>query len=435
MTRKNEAGQALITTALALGVLMGFAGLAIDIGALRYQKRLQQTAADAAAIAGASNLCPTPGSGSCSAYGGVTTGAQNAAAANGYTDNTGSEDGPCDQTPPVVGCVTVTVNNPPASGPHTSASNYVEVLVSAVQPTYFIKLLGISSQTVVARAVATNLSGGANGGCLYTLGPPSTPGSGIEGTSIIGSGATVNASACGIVDNGDFNSGGNALNITSGTFGVSGTPYPGGTAVCAASSTCPTPSTPAASDPLSSLTSPCSPYPCTGGSALTISSDTAVSPGTYTSISITGSYTVDFGAGTYIIDGSGGLSCPGGTQTPTPTIRGTGVMFYFTNAATFNCTSAASIQLSGPTSGPYAGILMYQDPNDTTGPQLGATNSNLQGALYFPKARLNLFGSHSVGIVVAYGLVLSGVNPIVNLQGNAGIPAAVGILKNATLVE
>ena len=54
MTRNKEAGQALIAALAALGiVLLGFAGLGIDIGYMRYEKRLQQTAADAAAIAGA----------------------------------------------------------------------------------------------------------------------------------------------------------------------------------------------------------------------------------------------------------------------------------------------------------------------------------------------------------------------------------------------
>ena len=56
-TRKEEAGQALIAAVAALGVaLMGFAGLGIDMGYMRYEKRLQQTAADGAAIAGAADL-------------------------------------------------------------------------------------------------------------------------------------------------------------------------------------------------------------------------------------------------------------------------------------------------------------------------------------------------------------------------------------------
>jgi uncharacterized membrane protein len=43
----------LYITAAALVVLMGFMGLGLDMGVLRYEKRLQQSAADAAAIAGA----------------------------------------------------------------------------------------------------------------------------------------------------------------------------------------------------------------------------------------------------------------------------------------------------------------------------------------------------------------------------------------------
>src|SRR5258705_4761714 len=63
MKFKKQSGQVLFGTAAALVVLAGFAGLAIDMGTLRYQKRLQQTAADGAAVAGASNLGFTGGSG------------------------------------------------------------------------------------------------------------------------------------------------------------------------------------------------------------------------------------------------------------------------------------------------------------------------------------------------------------------------------------
>ena len=51
--RRNQAGQVLVTTALGLVMLLGFAGLAVDMGVMRYQRRLQQTAADGAGIAGA----------------------------------------------------------------------------------------------------------------------------------------------------------------------------------------------------------------------------------------------------------------------------------------------------------------------------------------------------------------------------------------------
>jgi uncharacterized membrane protein len=49
--RNKQSGQVLVSAAIALVVLMGFAGLAFDRGILRYQRRLQQTAADAGAVA------------------------------------------------------------------------------------------------------------------------------------------------------------------------------------------------------------------------------------------------------------------------------------------------------------------------------------------------------------------------------------------------
>src|SRR5215469_1030093 len=100
MRRKSEAGQAVIFTALALTVLLGFAGLGIDMGVMRYEKRLQQTAADSAAIAGADDLRYNGGSG-------VTLAAQNASAGNGFTDNSGGAQ--CTDSS-AVNCIGVTVN-------------------------------------------------------------------------------------------------------------------------------------------------------------------------------------------------------------------------------------------------------------------------------------------------------------------------------------
>jgi len=52
MKRMNkQSGQALAFTAVGLVALLGFAGLAMDMGLLRYAKRLQQTAADGVALA------------------------------------------------------------------------------------------------------------------------------------------------------------------------------------------------------------------------------------------------------------------------------------------------------------------------------------------------------------------------------------------------
>src|ERR1700739_90314 len=262
MNRKNQSGQALATMAIAMVVLAGFAGLAMDMGTLRYQKRLQQSAADAAAIAGASNI----------GFGGMVAGGQNAAIANGFTDASSNTLSTCTTPGAGIGTVCVQITAGPTAGPHAGNTNYVEAYVSVVQPTYFMTLFGVNSETVTARAVATNTSGagGPGPGCLYTLGAPTAS---IEGVNINGN-ATLNAPTCGIVDNGNYNSKGNSLVVNASTFGVVGDANvkgPGGSVTCVQSpNSCPTPGMAPSPDPeAGKLTPPCS--PCTGGTAISIS--------------------------------------------------------------------------------------------------------------------------------------------------------------------
>jgi hypothetical protein len=447
MKLNKQSGQVLVGTAVALVVLAGFAGLAIDMGTLRYQKRLQQTAADSAAIAGASNLVVASG---------VSAGAVNAASQNGFTDPNGGSGTPvstCTAAGAAIGTVCVQVNNPPATGPHTADAQYVEVLVAEVQPTYFMTIFGVNSETITARAVATNVSagGGTGPGCLYTLGAPS---SSIEGVNINGS-ATLYAPTCGINDNGNYNTKGNALTVAASTFGVAGTNIvkgPGGSVTCTQSpNSCPTPNVAPTSDPMAGkLTPPCS--PCTGGTAISISGNGGfsgtgvtyanntytISPGTYTSISITGTgggNNVVFSPGVYIIDGSGaGITIPGNS-----TITGNGVTFYFTGTSTMNMTGTPTINLTAPgTSGTYPGVLFYQDPADTSGPSFGGTSgSYYDGLLYFPTVQVTFYGTNNsvnVAMTIADAVQLSGT-PTVNLQGAVGLPPGVTFGTTTVLVE
>jgi Putative Flp pilus-assembly TadE/G-like len=437
MRRKSEAGQALILTAVALVALMGFAGLGIDMGLMRYEKRLQQTAADAAAIAGANDLLNG---------GGVSakTGALSASAANGFTDNAGGSLSTCMAAGAAIGTICVQVRNPPTTGPHSigvTSGKYVEAYVSAVHPTFFVKILGSSfSKTVItARAVATNASGGPSSGCLYTLNGPSATNQGIK---VTGS-ATLNAPTCGILDNGDFNTGGNPLNANTGSFGVSGgvNANPGGSVTCALPGPCPTTNTPAAADPLVLLAPPCS--PCAGGAAINASGNGNFpeNPGFYSSIKITGNGantpTVVFNPGVYVVSG-GNFTIIGNA-----TVVGNGVTFYFTNGATIDASAGGNnldIQLTAPdATGVYPGILFYQDFADTNGPVLGGdSNTKFGGVLYFPNSTVTFSPqtpntTNTTGIVVTESLSLAN-GIVLNLQGAAGLPAANPLL-DAVLVE
>lgn len=440
--RNKEAGNVLLLTALSLTVLMGFVGLAVDMGMLRYDKRLEQTAADAAALAGASNL----------AYSGWQAGGQNAAVANGFTDSSGNDITAC--TGAAISTVCVEIDSPPVDGPHAGSvgcspapSCYVEARVTEVWPTYFMNLLGIQSELMTARAVATSLSGGgpSGGGCLYTLGAPN---SAIEGISINGS-AVLNATTCGIVDNGNFSTQGNALRVHADTFSVAGSWLDKGTqgsdVTCASGQTnCPEVSVPAGPNPLSNLTPPCN--PCSGGISLNINGTQTVNPGTYSQISIQAGGNVTFNPGVYTFTGAG-IVCHG-----TPTISGTGVMFYFagtgSSGATYSCSGNDNVNLTAPTATNCAscpsqddGVLMYQQAGNTNGPSIGGNNgSQFNGVLYFPSSEVVFFGNsttYAVGMVVSDAVGVSG-NPTVNLEGALGLQGqgiTVTDITDALLVE
>jgi Flp pilus assembly protein TadG len=66
---RNERGQVLVLTVLALVVLLGMAAMVLDVGAWFHQKRHLQATADAAALAGAQLLPDDPGGAQAQAVG------------------------------------------------------------------------------------------------------------------------------------------------------------------------------------------------------------------------------------------------------------------------------------------------------------------------------------------------------------------------------
>jgi hypothetical protein len=116
----KERGVVAVLVGVMLVALLGMAALAIDLGSFYQAQRQAQSAADAGALAGAEDLA----SGSTSASGDATTLAQ-----QNFPGATVAADA-------------------------TSTVNQVTVTVTAPTPVFFGKLLGQSSETVGARAVA-----------------------------------------------------------------------------------------------------------------------------------------------------------------------------------------------------------------------------------------------------------------------------------------
>lgn len=148
---RNEKGSVLPIAALGMTAMLGFMGLALDFGNLYRLKRNMQTAADAGAMAGASELFRSkPSLVSGSSLDGTAT--------NKFTHGSAG--------------VTVDVS-PAASGPTTGFfqgdNRFVEVEVSQSSPSFFIQLFGINSTLVRARAVAG--AGAKSANCIYALDP------------------------------------------------------------------------------------------------------------------------------------------------------------------------------------------------------------------------------------------------------------------------
>ena len=375
---KNEDGQALIITVLSMTVLLGFTALATDVGVLLHEKRLTQTAADAAAMAGESQLANSAN---------ITSAGKAAAAQNGMTDGSNG--------------ATITINWGPATGPHAGNKSYVEAIVTQVQPTIFMRLFNLSSMAVGSRAVAAY---GKTQSCIYTLN------TGGPDLSIVGN-ANITVQTCGIVDYGQNTSGKTAALYLQGsaTLNAQSIGIAGGYATTGNVNL--TPSTPVTGipntgDPLANTPMPpLPPTGCTATPSFGTQGTLNLSAGCYNGISIGSGQTVNLASGIYYINGD--LNLQAGA-----TLTGNAVTIVLLGAT--NMTGTPSLNLSAPTSGTYDGLLFYEPPSNTAPMNLiGTPGSTLAGTVYAPAAAVNLQGN--AGATISLNFVVN----TLSLIGNA----------------
>jgi Flp pilus assembly protein TadG len=284
--RRNQRGQVIVLASLAIVVLIGFAGLVIDLGNIYTTRRRMQTAADAAAIAAANTLQSSDSSDYSSA-------AQSVASLNGFTDSANG--------------VTVTVGSA-SSCPNASGQQCVQVTVAQTVPTYFLKVLNVLGYSYNTINVQTEAIAGTtnNPACIYALDPSDSESLSI-GSPSQPAAFTFSASCGAIVDS--TSSSGLYLNgagsfTTTGT-GVGGSGYHKSGAITMKPA--PVTNAIAANDPLASLVAPtfssCTPLSTTTsapykptGSQITIPANTLTSGG----ISVGGAInSLTFPAGNY----------------------------------------------------------------------------------------------------------------------------------------
>ena len=412
---RSRRGVVAIMVAALLTVLVGVAAIALDGGLLQDNRRRVQAATDAAAMAAATALyqhfssitttTPDPGGNGLAA-------ARDVASRNGYPNDDIKS--------------TVTVNIPPKTGPFTGQVDYAEVIITYYQKRYFSSIWGSANVPVQARAVAIGFWGGTGDGVILL--DPTASGSlnttGTAGLSVTG-GATV------VVDSNNAQAalatgGGGA---TADNFHVTGN-YSGTLTGTVTTGTQPIP------DPLAYLPVPAVPP---DGVMTTVhltmgNKQYTLTPGRYTSlpnlnqgdILILEQASYD-NNGIYYLDGSG-FKSSGANILMDPATSG-GVMIYYkpngvSQGFQISGNPLGVVNLSALTSGPYAGILFWQDRTSTVDLSLSGNGSfSLIGPFYAANANVSASGN-GVAVVgsqyISRTLTLSGNGNVIINYTDAG---------------
>jgi hypothetical protein len=400
----ERTGAMLLFIAIAMVTMMGFLALTIDVGSGGRNRRIAQTAADAGAIGGAAELWKGN-------FGLASGAALTEAVRNGFV---ASE---------------VTVNYPPATGPHAGDNAYIEVLIDKTIPSIFGSFFNVASMNIHTRAVAGYGQHALN--CIFSLDPDGAQAINVDNGGLLTTNCGIsinstNSHALDVNSSGQINTQGGGIAI-SGDWTGNKTPSPA-------------PATGSAPviNPLADLAMP-TVGACTHTGLLSITVDTAITPGVYCGGLDVHSKKVTMSAGTYIFAGGGvhianGGELVGAGVTLVNTIDPAGVYAFGVISFGNGCKTT----LSAPTSGALKGIVMFGDP---AGPA-NAVNSfacasdnppELTGTLYFPTQTMLFDGSNSataiVGSVIAKNVDVSGKITVLNeISGNTAI-------QRFTLVE
>ena len=363
-------------------VLLGFAALVVDIGLNWATRTSAQTAADSAALAGASVLLvdgPAAAilevqsllADNIDGLTGVAGWATDGIEANGEVD-----------------CWTLPDDPPPTSEPCLDGSNALQVITPPIEVQYaFAPVLGKASNSIKALAAA-GVGPAAPNNCVLCLldtgGANRLAALGPGRIEVIGGGIVVNSDdpAALVSVNGDIEA--DQIRVVGeaddGPGGGDILPLPeeGG---------------PPAVDPLGDLPTPdqLTPRPVLrSNTALIITIDTTLQPGIYTSVTVRDGATLTLDEGVYVFRTTTGLTIE---DDSTVVSSGDGVTIYLGCAsypvpcsgagARFRVQDDGEFLAAPPTGGEYAGLSIFADPGNTRFMRLRSSQDlTLDGALY-----------------------------------------------------
>jgi Flp pilus assembly protein TadG len=397
----------VVLVALAMPVMLGLTAFAVDVSQWSSKKNAIQAAADNSVL---SAVMTAAQAGSTLAQ--ITNQANAVAAATGFTNGASG--------------VTVTVNNPPTSGPNSANTSAYEVIITQPQTRYFAVLLG-TAPTVSGRAVALV---GSKPACLLAL--DTTASSAIT----MSGGASVGAPNCAVAANsssGTAVTGSGGASLSAANLNIVGNYSTSGGFTIAPSTKIKT-GAPATADPYASLAVPavgaCTP-PTPGAYTLSGGSSATINPGVYCGgINLSGGATLTMNPGVYIMNG-GSFSMSGGT-----TVTASGVSIVLTNQpggsgswGTVSLSGGAHLTLTPPTSGPMQGVAFYVDRNAPTSGSdnfSGGAHMVITGSIYVPSQHVSYSGGAAAGSgclqLIARTISFSGGSSFGTSCGSLNVP-------------
>jgi hypothetical protein len=447
----DERGITAVVTALGIVVLMGFAGLGVDVTKWLSSTRAIQAAADQAAYSAASaagtTFCPNNAS---------TMQAKAVAAARGFVH--GQDD------------TTVSVTCP--------STESFKVTITQAQPMWFTRLF-LETAPSATRSAAARVAGKKTDLCILALDGtnPSEAYVGADANVLAVQGSANVTVECGVAvdssSNYSLQAGSNAASLTANDVYLVGDMLPQSSGftpniTVTGCSSC-NPVIPpnqidkhqrAVSDPYANRTVPA--HSCGSTPGVTVSGTTLNPSNGTTSSGSTGIFcgglnltntNVTVGCGTYVIAG-GQLAIDSNSKVVQSTGCTTGVTFILTNSApgvndyarvNYQGNNAGKLVLTAPSSGPYGGLVFFQD-RDAPSPSSseidnstscgGGSKQNkfsgqaqiaLTGALYFPSQTLCYAGGSSTDSanrctqIIAYNLIFTGSPSIKSQCDGVGI--------------
>lgn len=388
----SEDGATAIIVGLILPALVGAMGLAAEISYWQLHRHAMQNAADAAAIAAATN-----------------GGSGYAADAKAITAQYGFQDG--------TGNVTVSATNP-NSATNCTANCYVVSITDEV-PLFLSEVIGYRGSTTVngqrmttITASATATTEGSYQYCMIAL--ASSGKTGIDGNGV----PNANMNGCNLASNSGLTCHGHNMNANFadavGTSSGCGTTQNSGMQPIA--------------DPYSGLASNIPADTCGGTYPQEGSSLPAANKWTGTSLlsgvqvvcgdqQLTGDTTLN---NTTLVIENGQLDTNGHTLTGTNLT----VIFTGSNSSSYQHipTGGGGLNISAPTSGTWAGVAMYQDPSLNKNVDISAAGNsptwNMSGLVYLPHSSVTLSGAIGTGSSGATCLIFVVDNITINGTGS-----------------